>query len=116
MTLRLDHIQLAMPVGQEDAARAFWTGAIGLEEIEKPATLRDRGGCWFRLGTHQLHLGVQADFVPAQKAHPAFVSGEIDGLAASLVGVTWDNSIPGRKRIFVADPFGNRLEFIEDSP
>lgn len=117
MSISLDHIQLAMPPGEESAARAFWAGIVGLEEIEKPPALKPRGGCWFRLGGAELHLGVEPGFAPAQKAHPGFCTDEIDALARRLANadhqVTWDNAITARKRFFTADPFGNRLEFLE---
>jgi len=119
--LSLDHVQVALPAGGEAEARTFYGGLIGLEEIEKPALLAARGGVWFRVGAHQLHLGVEKSFVPAQKAHPAFRLDDpsaLHALAASLAEagspVTWADpaEIPGRERFHVADPFGNRLEFL----
>ncbi|HHB80179.1 MAG TPA: glyoxalase [Aliiroseovarius sp.] len=116
--IALDHVQLAMPEGGEAAARAFWGGVVGLAEIEKPAPLRARGGCWFRLGGAELHLGVETPFSPAKKAHPGFRVTGIDALADRLKmanhPIAWDDAIANRKRFFTQDPFGNRLEFLED--
>ena len=117
MLAGIDHVQLAAPAGCEDAARGFFGGLLGLEELEKPEPLRSRGGVWFQVGAQQLHVGVEADFVPARKAHPAFsVSGydELQNrLRAAGVIVTEDNSIPGLRRCYVADPWGNRIELVE---
>jgi catechol 2,3-dioxygenase-like lactoylglutathione lyase family enzyme len=111
----IDHVQVAAPAGCESAARAFYGGLLGLEELEKPEALRARGGCWFRAGDQELHVGVEDPFAPALKAHPGFVSADLDGLRRRLNGAgiatTDDDSIPGTSRIFTADPFGNRLEF-----
>ena len=113
----IDHVQLAAPAGCEDAARGFFGDLLGLEELEKPEPLRSRGGVWFQVGAQQLHVGVEADFAPARKAHPAFsVSGydELQNrLRAAGVIVTEDNSIPGLRRCYVADPWGNRIELVE---
>jgi len=113
----IDHVQLAAPAGCEDAARGFFGGLLGLEELEKPEPLRSRGGVWFQVGAQQLHVGVEADFAPARKAHPALsVSGydELQNrLRAGGVIVTEDNSIPGLRRCYVADPWGNRIELVE---
>ena len=112
----IDHVQLAAPAGCEEAARRFFGELLGLEELEKPESLRSRGGVWFRVGAQQLHIGVEADFSPARKAHPAFsVSGydELqDRLRAAGVEVTDDGSIPGVRRCDVADPWGNRIELV----
>ena len=115
LPLTLDHIQLAIPSDTEDKARAFWTGQIGLAEMEKPQALVSRDGCWFKLGHQELHLGVQDPFVPATKAHPGFLTDDIDALAAKLENVRWDEALRDRRRFFTSDPFGNRLEFIEKS-
>lgn len=113
MNLTLDHIQLAIPPGSEATCRGFWTGLLGCAEIDKPPALKSRGGAWFRIGAQELHLGVEADFAPARKAHPAFLVADIDDLAARLSGpVRWDVAIAGRRRFFTEDPVGNRLEFI----
>jgi len=110
----IDHVQVAAPTGCEDDARAFYGGLLGLEEIQKPAALAARGGCWFRAGAQELHVGVEERFAPARKAHPGLVDDDLAGLADRLRGaghgVTFDDAIPGVERIHVADPFGNRLE------
>lgn len=112
--LGIDHVQVAAPAGCEPEARAFYGGLLGLEELPKPEPLRARGGCWFRAGTHELHVGVEEPFAPARKAHPGLVVAYLAALAARLraegVEVTADEAIPGRERAYVADPFGNRLE------
>jgi catechol 2,3-dioxygenase-like lactoylglutathione lyase family enzyme len=116
-----DHVQLAMPVGGEDAARAFYGGLLGLREVPKPAALLPRGGCWF-LGTGDgsavaIHLGVEADFRPARKAHPAFVVDDLPGLRTTLesagVTVVDDEAAVGVRRFHAFDPFGNRLELVD---
>lgn len=108
----LDHIQIAIPKGTEPEARAFWSGIVGLTEIDKPTALKLRGGCWFQLGSTELHLGVEDPFSPARKAHPGILTTEIEALAERIGDVTWDTAIEGRKRFFTTDPFGNRLEFL----
>lgn len=114
---RIDHIQLAAPKGCEPAARDFYGSILGLPEIKKPASLRARGGCWFQCGDQQLHIGVESDFRPAKKAHPAFVVTDLAKLRESLVAqaikTTEDESLPGTHRFFAEDPWGNRLEFLE---
>jgi catechol 2,3-dioxygenase-like lactoylglutathione lyase family enzyme len=117
--IQLDHLQIAAPQGCEAAAREFYGSLLALPEIEKPEPLRARGGCWFQCGAQQLHIGVEADFRPAKKAHPAFVAANIDELRQVLLArgikVTDDNSIPGVRRFHAEDPWGNRLEFLEKS-
>ncbi|MBS8225667.1 VOC family protein [Vannielia litorea] len=117
MTLGLDHLQLAMPAGEEEAARAFWCGILGLAELEKPEALKARGGLWFELAGAELHLGVETPFAPAKKAHPGLTTPDAEQTAQALQAaghpVAWDESIPDRKRFFSEDPFGNRLEFLE---
>jgi catechol 2,3-dioxygenase-like lactoylglutathione lyase family enzyme len=112
----IDHVQLAMPAGQEDAARVFYSGLMGMTELPKPADLAKRGGCWFESGSVQLHLGVESDFRPAKKAHPAMRCRDYDGLTARLreigIEIKDDDSIPGVRRCHVFDPFGNRIELI----
>ncbi len=112
----LDHIQLAMPPGAETAARDFYAGVLGLREVEKPAGLIGRGGCWFTREAVHIHLGVERDFRPAAKAHPALLVDDLEGarrtLEAAGVEVTADDSITVR-RFYAADPFGNRLEFVD---
>ena len=115
--ISLDHVQLAMPSGREAEAESFYSGILGLERIAKPSALAGRGGCWFRKGAVQIHLGVEADFRPARKAHPALVVVGFDSLCAKLttsgLSVRPDDGVPGVRRCFVEDPFGNRLELIE---
>lgn len=117
MLFGIDHVQLAAPPGCEEAARAFYSGVLGLVELTKPAALQSRGGCWFQCGTHQIHIGVEADFSAARKAHPAFAVHDIDALRdrlqAAHVAVQNDDSIPGTSRFYIHDPWGNRLEFLE---
>lgn len=113
----LHHVQLAIPPGSEDRARAFWSGLLGCEEVDKPAELRERGGCWFRSGSLEIHLGVEPAFRPAAKAHPGILVRDIQALAARLeahgVAITWDAGFSGFDRFYCVDPFGNRLEFLE---
>jgi catechol 2,3-dioxygenase-like lactoylglutathione lyase family enzyme len=113
----VDHVQVAIPRGAEDTARAFYTGVLGLEEVAKPARLAGRGGCWFASGDISLHLGVEDEFRPARKAHPAFL---VDGLAdlvtrcrAAGAEVVDDEGLETHERAFVFDPFGNRIELME---
>lgn len=117
MLAALDHVQLAAPPGTEDALRAFYTGALGMTEIPKPPVLAARGGCWFRAGSVQLHVGVEQDFRPAKKAHPGLRVTGIDALAARLTAhgapVNWDDDLPGHRRFHSEDPAGNRLEFLQ---
>jgi catechol 2,3-dioxygenase-like lactoylglutathione lyase family enzyme len=114
----LDHVQIAAPVGCEAAARRFFGELLGLPEIEKPEPLRARGGAWFALGDRQLHVGVEADFEPARKAHVGLRLGttELDALAERLAAagapVTWDETLPGDRRFYSEDPWGNRIEFL----
>jgi catechol 2,3-dioxygenase-like lactoylglutathione lyase family enzyme len=113
----IDHVQLAMPEGGEAAARRFYGELLGLAEVAKPSVLAKRGGCWFALGPVQVHLGVEAGFQPARKAHPAFLVDDLEGLAARLrlAGheAKADAPLPGYRRRYVADPFGNRLELMQ---
>lgn len=112
----IDHVQLAIPAGNEDHARAFYGRLLGMVEIEKPAELKKRGGCWFQSGVVQIHLGVEPDFRPARKAHPALRCIDYDGLTARLrnagLEVIDDSTIPGVRRCHISDPFGNRIELI----
>ena len=112
----LDHVQLAMPVGREEEADAFYCDLLGFDVLPKPAPLAARGGRWYAAGEVQVHLGVDAEFRPAKKAHPALVVDGIDELAARLraAGVTprWEDDQPGMRHCYVDDPFGNRIELI----
>ncbi len=114
--VRLDHVQLAMPPGREAEAEAFYSGLLGLARVPKPAPLAARGGCWFVRGDLAVHLGVEEDFRPARKAHPAFVVRDLPGLEAALAaaGVAVrpnPDQAPGAGA-YVDDPFGNRIELI----
>ena len=115
----IDHVQIAAPPGCENEARAFYGTLLGWEELPKPEPLRRRGGVWFRCGAQQLHVGVQEPFHPATKAHPAFAVEDLQALRAHLlsheVAVTDDDGRAGQgiARFYAADPFGNRIEFME---
>jgi catechol 2,3-dioxygenase-like lactoylglutathione lyase family enzyme len=112
----IDHVQLAIPPGAEETARRFYRDVLGMSEIPKPAELAKRGGCWFESGRVQLHLGVEPDFRPAKKAHPALRCRDYDALTSHLralgVEVKDDDNIPGVRRCHISDPFGNRIELI----
>lgn len=114
---RLHHVQLAIPPGGENVAREFYGGVLGMSELAKPEALRPRGGCWFRGGGWEIHLGVEQDFVPARKAHPGVLVDGLDELAVALEAaghpVDWDPLFPGHRRIYAYDGHGNRLEFLE---
>lgn len=113
----IDHVQLAMPPGGEASARAFYSGILELVEVPKPARLAARGGLWFELGPIKIHLGVEQEFRPAKKAHPALVIDDLTELTrrCQVAGhkVTPDFELEGCNRAYVEDPFGNRIEFIE---
>ncbi len=113
----IEHVQLAMPAGEEDAARHFFGELLGFTEVPKPANLAKRGGCWFESGNARLHLGVQADFCPATKAHPAFVVDNLGALRALLDAAGFackdDEPLDGFRRTCINDPFGNRIELME---
>ena len=112
--IAIDHVQLAMPAGGEDLARSFYVGVLGLAEVPKPPVLAARGGCWFEAGAVRVHLGVEAPFQPARKAHPAFLVRQLEDLvAAHGLSVRWSDEIPGTVRCHLDDPFGNRIELIE---
>ena len=115
--VRVDHVQLAMPRGGEDRAREFYAGLLGIPEVPKPPALAARGGVWFAQGEVKVHLGVDAEFRPALKAHPAFVVEDLEALTGRLrsAGVVAedDELLPGYRRSYVTDPFGNRLELME---
>ena len=113
----IDHVQLAMPPGMESAARDFYQGVLGIPEVPKPPHLAKRGGAWFEQGALKIHLGVEADFRPARKAHPALLVVDLECLIVRLkkhnVKVIEDDPLEGYLRVYVADPFGNRIELME---
>jgi len=118
MITALDHVQVAMPAEGEERARGFYSGLLGLDELEKPAALAARGGVWFALPDgRQLHLGVEKPFQASRKAHPAFVVSSLDELAERIEAegssIRWDEELAPRRRFYGEDPFGNRLEFLE---
>lgn len=119
MLLDIDHVQIAGPKGAEGEARQFFGELLGMTEIEKPQLLRSRGGCWFQVGSRQLHIGIEADFRPSLKAHPAFAVSDIDSLYERLrsagVDCVWDQALPELRRFYAKDPWGNRLEFLQIS-
>ena len=116
---RIDHVQLAMPPGGEDAARGFYRDLLGMIEEAKPAERAARGGCWFRSGAVRVHLGVEANFRAAQKAHPALRVEGFEALISMLrdggCTVREDGPFEGAARVYVDDPFGNRIELIAES-
>ena len=118
--LAIDHVQVAAPPGCEPEARAFYGGVLGMEELPKPESIRGRGGCWFRAGGQELHVGVEDPFVAARKAHPGLVASGLAAIRTRLrnAGVDYedDTKIAGVDRLFVQDPFGNRLELREGKP
>ena len=114
--VRLDHVQLAMPAGGEERATAFYEGVLGIPRVPKPAELAARGGCWFERDRLRVHLGVEEDFRPARKAHPALAVTGIDALCAALEAaghpVRRAEDVPGTPQWYVDDPFGNRIELV----
>jgi catechol 2,3-dioxygenase-like lactoylglutathione lyase family enzyme len=114
---RVEHVQLAMPAGGEDQARGFYTGLLGIPEVPKPPNLARRGGCWFGRGELKVHLGVEADFRAARKAHPAFLVEDLASLIEALrdagCEIVDDEPLEGFNRVYVSDPFGNRIELME---
>jgi catechol 2,3-dioxygenase-like lactoylglutathione lyase family enzyme len=116
--LAIDHVQLSMPAGEEDRARSFYVGLLGLTEVPKPAELAKRGGVWFEQGVVKLHMGVEEDFHALKKAHPALIVDDLAALIAHLRNASYEvdtnqPSLEGYKRAHVLDPFGNRLEIME---
>jgi catechol 2,3-dioxygenase-like lactoylglutathione lyase family enzyme len=113
----IDHVQLAMPAGEEAAARAFYANLLGLPERPKPPHLAARGGCWFESPAIKVHLGVEGEFRPARKAHPALLVRDLAELVATLraagVELVDDEPLEGYERVYAYDPFGNRLELLE---
>ena len=117
--LGIEHVQLAMPVGREGEAREFYSRLLGLPEVPKPPALAGRGGVWFESGSVKIHLGVDADFRPAWKAHPALLVRDLPALVERLreAGVdVIEDPLAGYRRVYLADPFGNRLELMEPVP
>ncbi|QOV37828.1 glyoxalase [Streptomyces ferrugineus] len=117
MITAVDHVQLTAPPGSEERLRTYYVGVLGMTEIPKPPALAGRGGCWFRAGTVELHLGIEEDFRPGTKAHPGLRVTGIERYAARLTAhgapVEWDEELPGHRRFHSYDPVGNRLEFLE---
>jgi catechol 2,3-dioxygenase-like lactoylglutathione lyase family enzyme len=115
--LALDHVQLAMPEGGEHEARLFYGALLGLREVPKPPNLAVRGGVWFEDGGVRVHLGVEKTFAPARKAHPAFLVDDLAALVAHLkahgVAAGEDEPLRGYARVYVSDPFGNRIELMQ---
>ena len=112
--LGIDHVQLAIPVGAEEAARAFYVDTLGMVEVPKPPAMAARGGAWFRAGPSEIHVGVEAEFVPARKAHPALlVAGLREFVERTGLAARWSDEIEGSIRCHVDDPFGNRIELID---
>ncbi|WP_108791991.1 VOC family protein [Erythrobacter sp. Alg231-14] len=113
----LDHVQIAIPDGGEDSARRFFVDLLGMREVPKPGVLSPKG-CWFTSGSANIHVGVDPDFKPACKAHPALLVDELDGMRASLATAGYpvldDKPIAGIRRFFTEDPFGNRIEIIQN--
>lgn len=114
----IDHIQIAMPQDEEDKVRQFCVEVLGFNEIPKPDPLKSRGGVWFSLpDQRQIHYGVEENFSPAKKAHPAFVCDDLDTVAQNLTKsgypVEWDTRLSPRRRFYTHDPFGNRIEFLD---
>ena len=111
-----DHVQLAMPAGQEEVAREFYARTLGIPEVPKPPELAKRGGAWFEDGAVKIHLGVEADFRPARKAHPALIVHDLDALLTTLRSkghqIVPADGVPAVHRVHVSDPFGNRIELI----
>ena len=117
---RIEHVQLAMPAGGEALAAGFYAELLGMTEVPKPPHLAARGGCWFERGALKVHLGVEADFRPARKAHPALIVSDLGGLVSRLrdagVDIVDDEPLEGYERVYVSDPFGNRIELMEPVP
>jgi catechol 2,3-dioxygenase-like lactoylglutathione lyase family enzyme len=115
--IEIEHLQIAIPLASEERARAFYSGVLGFREIAKPAEMAKRKSLWFVAGKVNLHLGIEVDFHPAKRAHPAFIVEGLDGILAVLAregaSAKQDTSFQGYRRFHVFDPFGNRLELME---
>ena len=115
----IEHIQLAMPAGQEDAARHFYSGLLGIPEVPKPPDLAKRGGVWFESDRVKVHLGIDPDFRAARKAHPGLLVRDLNELILKLraagVDVVEAEPLMGYSHVYIADPFGNRIELMERS-
>jgi catechol 2,3-dioxygenase-like lactoylglutathione lyase family enzyme len=115
--MRLHHVQVSCPSGGEEAARAFYAGALGLTEVPKPPSLAARGGVWFRQQGVELHVGVDTDFTPARKAHPGFEVVDVEAAARQVEAagfpVAWDHALTGFRRFYTADGAGNRVELLQ---
>jgi catechol 2,3-dioxygenase-like lactoylglutathione lyase family enzyme len=115
----IHHVQLAMPAGRERDAVAFYSGILGIPQVAKPGSLEKRGGCWFENDAVRVHLGVELDFRPARKAHPALLVDDLPVVRRRLEGAgveaVQDEALPGYERFYVDDPFGNRLELLTES-
>jgi catechol 2,3-dioxygenase-like lactoylglutathione lyase family enzyme len=113
----IDHVQLAMPAGQEDAARRFYAGLLAIPAVPKPPDLARRGGVWFEAGPVKIHLGIDPDFRPARKAHPGLLVRDLASLVHKLrdagVEIVEAEPVPGYTHLYAADPFGNRVELME---
>jgi catechol 2,3-dioxygenase-like lactoylglutathione lyase family enzyme len=114
----LDHVQLAMPPGEEARARAVYAGVLRMTEVAKPQSLAARGGCWFESVGTVIHIGVEEGFTPARKAPPALRVRDLEAARAHLrqagAPVVDDDSLPDLRRFYTADPFGNRIELLQD--
>ncbi len=114
MSMLIDHVQVSCAPGGEDAARRFYVDGLGMTERPKPPILAARGGAWFRSGAAEVHVGVEDDFRPARKAHPALAVDDVDAVAGRLAAlgfpISWDDAIPGLRRFHTADGNGNRIE------
>lgn len=112
----IQHVQVAMPKGGEDDARAFYGELLGFAEIDKPASLAGRGGVWFQTGNMQLHVGVEQDFAPAKKAHIAYLVDDLEvmkqRLEAASLPISYDVPLEGFDRLHTTDVFGNRVELL----
>jgi catechol 2,3-dioxygenase-like lactoylglutathione lyase family enzyme len=115
--VNIDHVQIAIPIASEARARAFYSDILGFTEIAKPPQMTERKSIWLVAGAVNLHLGIELDFTPAKRAHPAFVVEGLDKILAACdrasISSKPDTSFNGFRRVHVFDPFGNRLELME---